>query len=83
MEFRKLAHSVLIDPVAVLDFTLVIFVTFPLILRLFVILLIVATLVEQRRIAVVQNMLRVRPDLFQGIQKFTGSFVLKSITVIE
>ena len=64
MELGKLTHAVSIDILTVRNAVIFVFVALTLILRLlFFVLVVVPSLVEQRRIGVVQNVLRVRPNL--------------------
>jgi hypothetical protein len=45
MELRELSHSILVDPVAVLDLTLIVLIALALVLGFFVFFLVIASLV--------------------------------------
>ena len=63
MELRELAHAVAIDILTVGNAIILVLIALTLVLRLFIVFLfVIAALVQQRRIRVVQNVLRVGPN---------------------
>lgn len=82
-ELWKLAHSIFINTVAVLDFALIVLVAFTLVLRLIIFLLIVTALIQERWIRVVQDVLAKRSDLFKPFKELFGALVLDRVAVIQ
>jgi len=84
VELRKLAHSIAVDILTVWNAVVFIFIALALILRLFIVFLfIIATLVEQGWVRIIQNMLRVRAHFPESFNKSLGCAIDSRISVVE
>ena len=84
MELGQLAHPIVIDLSAVGDAVFLVFVTLALVLRLlFLLVLVVSALVKQRRVRVIQNVLRMRANFPQRVDEPLRSLVHSCVRVIQ
>ena len=84
VELWKLTHAVTIDVLTVWNAVIFILVALTLVLRLFIVfLLVIAALVEQRWIRIVQNVLRVGANLPKSFDVALSCTVNSRIGVVE
>ena len=84
MELRQLSHAVTLDILAIRDAILFIFVALALILRhFFIFFLIVASLIKQGRVRIVQDVLRVGTHLSQGVDEALRRLVYLGVSVVK
>ena len=84
MELRELAHAITLDVLAVGNAIFFILVALALIRRLFIILFfVIAALVEQRRVGVVQYVLRVGAHFAECVDEALGGLVHLGIGVVK
>ena len=84
VELRELTHAIAVDVLTVWNAIILVLIALTLVLRLFIVFLfVIAALVEQWRIRVVQNVLRVRPNFPKRFNVALRCTVNSRISVIK
>jgi len=83
MELRQLSHSISIDVLTVRNAVFFIFIAFALVLRLFIVfILVISSLVQEWWVGVVQDVLGVRPNFPESIDKPLSCLVDLGVCVV-